>query len=46
MRERVRLERARLIAKMLDAKKSGEKTQKPTWKKDRHWHCDTMGGNE
>ncbi|MFZ6050712.1 amidohydrolase family protein [Halocola ammonii] len=34
-------ERARLIQKMLDAKKNGAETQKPKAEKDKHYHCDT-----
>ena len=35
-------ERARLIQKMLNAKKKGADTQKPKAKKDKHYHCDTL----
>ena len=35
-------ERQRIIAKMIKAKKSGEKTQKPAVKKPHLYHCDTI----
>jgi len=40
---RDQLERKRLIEKMIDIKQSGGETQKPKLKKERHYHCDTMG---
>jgi imidazolonepropionase-like amidohydrolase len=42
-REEIRTERARLINKMIEAKKSGERTQKPDIKKERFYHCNTIG---
>ncbi len=42
LRDEVRKERARLIQKMIAAKKGGEKTQKPEKKEDKLYHCDTM----
>lgn len=38
----IKAERARLIQKMLNAKKSGEPVQQPTLKDKKHFHCDTM----
>jgi imidazolonepropionase-like amidohydrolase len=43
LREELGRERARLINKMIQAKKDGERTQKPEPKKQRFWHCDTIG---
>ncbi|MFM9985676.1 MAG: amidohydrolase family protein [Flavobacteriales bacterium] len=42
MREWIEQERARLIQKMLQAKKSGEPVQQPTFKDPKKFHCDTM----
>ncbi len=42
MREWIDQERARLIQKMLQAKKSGEPVQQPTVKDPKKFHCDTM----
>jgi imidazolonepropionase-like amidohydrolase len=42
LRDEVRKERARLIQKMIAAKKGGEKTQKPEKKEEKLYHCDTM----
>jgi imidazolonepropionase-like amidohydrolase len=42
MREIMRKERARLIQKMLAEKSSGGPTQKPSPKKQKLYHCDTM----
>ena len=42
LREEVKKERARLIQKMIAAKKAGEKTQKPEKKEEKLYHCDTM----
>ena len=41
-REWVNSERNRLIQKMLRAKKNGAKTQKPSKKEHKHYHCDTL----
>ena len=41
-REAVKAERARLIQKMLAAKKGGAKTQPVKIKKEEHYHCDTV----
>lgn len=41
-REWIKTERNRLIQKMLRAKKNGEKTQKPSKKEHKHYHCDTL----
>lgn len=38
-------ERARLLKKMLAAKKKGEPTQKVKHEKHRHYHCDTIDEN-
>jgi len=43
LRDEVAKERARIIQKMIAAKKSGEPTQKATPKKPKLYHCDTMG---
>lgn len=40
MRKEIAAERARLIQKMLAAKKAGEKTQKPAGTFDKIWHCE------
>jgi imidazolonepropionase-like amidohydrolase len=42
MRENMRKERARLIQKMLAEKNSGGAMQKPSAKKQKLYHCDTM----
>lgn len=42
MRELIKIERARLIQKMIDALKKGEKTEKVSKKEDRNYHCDDM----
>jgi imidazolonepropionase-like amidohydrolase len=42
-RDEIRAERARLINKMIEAKKAGERTQKPDIKKERFYHCNTIG---
>ncbi len=42
LRDEVRKERARLIQKMIAAKKGGEQTKKPEKKEDKLYHCDTM----
>ena len=42
LRARERSERARLIAKMLEAKKDGEPTQKAVKKEQKLYHCDTV----
>ena len=36
-------EKARIIQKMISAKKGGAKTQKPSGKKPKLYHCDTVG---
>lgn len=41
-REWIKTERNRLIQKMLRAKNDGEKTQKPSKKEHKHYHCDTL----
>ncbi len=43
MRVEIRKERARLINKMILAKKSGEPTQKPRSKRQVEYHCETLG---
>jgi len=40
LRKELASERARLIQKMLAAKKAGEKTQKPAGTVERVWHCE------
>ena len=42
LRQQVADERNRLIQKMLEAKKNGNSTQRPSWRRPRHYHCDTM----
>ncbi|MBL4623965.1 MAG: amidohydrolase family protein [Flavobacteriales bacterium] len=42
LRKREQAERARLIAKMLAAKKGGAPTQKPVKKEQKLYHCDTV----
>lgn len=44
MREQLRRERARLIAKMQEAKNGGSKTQKPEKKRQYIWHCEDLHG--
>ena len=41
--ERNEVERARIIAKMLNANENGEKTTPFVKKPRRHYHCDTLG---
>ncbi|MEO8759400.1 MAG: amidohydrolase family protein, partial [Bacteroidia bacterium] len=43
LRDEVAKERARIIQKMIAAKKGGEATQKVAPKKPKLYHCDTMG---
>ena len=43
LRDEVAKERARIIQKMIAAKKGGEPTQKANPKKPKLYHCDTMG---
>ncbi|PCH70003.1 MAG: amidohydrolase [Bacteroidetes bacterium] len=43
LRKEIKSERARLIQKMLKAKKSGAKTQKPKKKSPHLYHCDDVG---
>ncbi len=38
-------ERARLIQKMMEAKKAGSKTQKPEFKKQMILHCESVESN-
>ncbi len=40
-REEIAAERNRLVQKMLVAKKGGDKTQKPSWRRGNHYHCDS-----
>ena len=42
LRDEVRKDRARLIQKMIAAKKGGESTKKPEKKEEKLYHCDTM----
>ncbi len=42
LREELKKERARIIAKMRDAKDSGKPTQKPKWKDKRRWECEDV----
>ncbi len=42
-REEIRREKARIIRKMIEAKKNGEKTQKPLFIPDDLYHCETLG---
>jgi imidazolonepropionase-like amidohydrolase len=42
MRIWIEKERARLIQKMLNAKKAGAPVQQPVFKTNPHFHCDTM----
>lgn len=42
LRDEIRKERARLIQKMIAAKKGGEQTKKPEKKEEKLYHCDTM----
>ncbi|HXB41010.1 MAG TPA: amidohydrolase family protein [Bacteroidia bacterium] len=46
MREEIKKERARIIAKMIKEKQNGATTQKPSAKKPRLYHCDTMENEE
>jgi imidazolonepropionase-like amidohydrolase len=46
MRNQIREERARLIQKMIAAKKGGEPTQKPRRQRNLEYHCDTVGAIE
>lgn len=43
LREEIKKERARIIAKMIQEKQKGGKTNKPFMRKPRLYHCDTMG---
>jgi imidazolonepropionase-like amidohydrolase len=43
LHKRDQLDRKRIIKLMLDAKNGGAQTQKPTIKKHKHYHCDTVG---
>jgi imidazolonepropionase-like amidohydrolase len=43
LNERNEIERARIIAKMLNANENGEKTTPFVKKPRRHYHCDTIG---
>lgn len=42
LRDEIQKEKARLIQKMIQAKKNGEQTQKPQQKKQKLYHCDTL----
>ncbi len=42
LREEVRKERARIIAKMREAKKSGKPAKKPQMKEQRRWECEDV----
>lgn len=44
LNEYIKFERARIIAKLLNAKQSGAKTQKFTSKEQRLYHCNTLNG--
>ncbi|HET6245623.1 MAG: amidohydrolase family protein [Bacteroidetes bacterium] len=46
LREEMKKERSRIINKMLQAKKDGEKTQKPEIKKQIIYHCETLHDSE
>lgn len=41
--KRDQLERKRIINLMIEAKNGGAKTQKPSIKEHKHYHCDTLG---
>lgn len=41
LRADVAAERNRLIQKMLAVKKEGGKTQRPSWRRSNHYHCDS-----
>lgn len=43
LRDYIQKERARIIQKMMAAKKGGEKTEKPTAKKPHQYHCEDIG---
>lgn len=42
VRQNLAAERNRLIQKMLSVKKEGGKTQRPNWRPEREYHCDSM----
>ena len=42
MREKIKLERARLVLKMLNSKSDGEQIQQPRKRSQKHFHCDTL----
>jgi imidazolonepropionase-like amidohydrolase len=42
LRMELAAERHRLIQKMLGVKKEGGKTQRPTWRRDNRYHCDSQ----
>jgi adenine deaminase len=42
LRDEIQKERARIIQKMIDEKKSGGPTQKPVMKRQKLFECDTM----
>jgi hypothetical protein len=46
MRQWVKQEKARLAAKMMDAKKKGMPLSEPLKQSNRHWHCDDIVINE
>ncbi|GAB3899557.1 amidohydrolase family protein [Larkinella knui] len=43
-RDELQKERARLIQKMLTAKTGGASTQRPTFRRQRMWHCEDVEG--
>jgi len=43
LHKRDQLERKRIINLMIEAKNKGAKTQQPSIKKHKHYHCDTVG---
>ena len=46
LRNEIQTERARIIQKMIAAKKGGEPTQKPRRQRNIEYHCDTVGAIE
>ena len=46
MRKEMRVERNRIVQKMLGAAKSGEKTQAPKMERQQEYHCDDMESHE
>jgi hypothetical protein len=43
LRNTIRAERERIIAKMIAAKKAGAPARKPEHKEKGHWQCETIG---